>query len=356
MLEIREGDAVTIKQIEHAIIGRAWEEGWVTPRPPRRETGQGVAVVGSGPAGHGRRPAAAPRRPPRDAVRARRGGGRARALRRAGLQDREDRRATARRAAGRRGRRAALRRGGRPRRHRRGAARELRRGRAGDRLARAARSAGAGPRARRGALRDGLPLPAQPLGGARARSRSRPSTSPPPTRRDHGEGQGRGRDRRRRHRRRLRRQRAARGRALDRPAGAAPRAAAATPGRPHAVAGVAAEVPAELRDGGGQGARSGRAGLLGHDGPLRRRRRRAPWRRCRSPRPSPRPRSPRLRAPRKSFPASSCCSRWASWPEQALLDQLGVESDARGNVKALKPYTSPSRACSPPATPAAGSR
>ncbi len=51
VLEIREGDAVTIKQIEHAIIGRAWDEGWVTPHPPRRETGQGVAVVGSGPAG-----------------------------------------------------------------------------------------------------------------------------------------------------------------------------------------------------------------------------------------------------------------------------------------------------------------
>jgi glutamate synthase (NADPH/NADH) small chain len=51
VLEIREGDAVTIKQIENAIINRAWEEGWVTPRPPRRETGQAVAVVGSGPAG-----------------------------------------------------------------------------------------------------------------------------------------------------------------------------------------------------------------------------------------------------------------------------------------------------------------
>ena len=37
MLEIREGDAVTIKQIENAIINRAWEEGWVTPAaaPPR---------------------------------------------------------------------------------------------------------------------------------------------------------------------------------------------------------------------------------------------------------------------------------------------------------------------------------
>src|SRR5437899_10122571 len=51
VLEIREGKAVTIKQIENAIINRAFEEGWVTPQPPRSETGQSVAVVGSGPAG-----------------------------------------------------------------------------------------------------------------------------------------------------------------------------------------------------------------------------------------------------------------------------------------------------------------
>jgi glutamate synthase (NADPH/NADH) small chain len=51
VLEIREGDAVTIKQIENAIIDRAWAEGWVVPQPPRHETGQAVAVVGSGPAG-----------------------------------------------------------------------------------------------------------------------------------------------------------------------------------------------------------------------------------------------------------------------------------------------------------------
>ncbi len=53
VLEIREGDSVAIKQIENAIINRAWAEGWVTPQPPhpRRETGQAVAVVGSGPAG-----------------------------------------------------------------------------------------------------------------------------------------------------------------------------------------------------------------------------------------------------------------------------------------------------------------
>jgi glutamate synthase (NADPH/NADH) small chain len=51
VLEIREGDAVTIKQIENSIINRAWEEGWVLPEPPRRETASRVAVVGSGPAG-----------------------------------------------------------------------------------------------------------------------------------------------------------------------------------------------------------------------------------------------------------------------------------------------------------------
>jgi glutamate synthase (NADPH) small chain len=51
VLEIREGDAVAIKQIELSIIDRAWEEGWVVPQPPRVETGRSVAVVGSGPAG-----------------------------------------------------------------------------------------------------------------------------------------------------------------------------------------------------------------------------------------------------------------------------------------------------------------
>lgn len=43
--------AVTIKNIENAIIDRAFEEGWVTARPPRERTGKKVAVVGSGPAG-----------------------------------------------------------------------------------------------------------------------------------------------------------------------------------------------------------------------------------------------------------------------------------------------------------------
>jgi glutamate synthase (NADPH/NADH) small chain len=42
---------VTIKQIELAIVERAFAEGWVVPRPPRTLTGRSVAVVGSGPAG-----------------------------------------------------------------------------------------------------------------------------------------------------------------------------------------------------------------------------------------------------------------------------------------------------------------
>jgi glutamate synthase (NADPH/NADH) small chain len=44
-------EAVGIKSIEHAIIDRAWAEGWVLAQPPKVKTGKSVAVVGSGPAG-----------------------------------------------------------------------------------------------------------------------------------------------------------------------------------------------------------------------------------------------------------------------------------------------------------------
>ena len=44
-------DAVGIKSIEHAIIDKAWENGWVTPVLNGFKTGKTVAVVGSGPAG-----------------------------------------------------------------------------------------------------------------------------------------------------------------------------------------------------------------------------------------------------------------------------------------------------------------
>jgi glutamate synthase (NADPH/NADH) small chain len=45
------GDAVGIKSLEHAIIDRAWAEGWVTPQVSAVKTGKKIAVVGSGPAG-----------------------------------------------------------------------------------------------------------------------------------------------------------------------------------------------------------------------------------------------------------------------------------------------------------------
>jgi glutamate synthase (NADPH/NADH) small chain len=44
-------EAVGIKSIEHAIIDRAWSEGWVQPQLPLHKSGRRVAVVGSGPAG-----------------------------------------------------------------------------------------------------------------------------------------------------------------------------------------------------------------------------------------------------------------------------------------------------------------
>src|SRR5215475_811429 len=40
VLEINEGSAVAIKQVERAIIDRAWDEGWVVPQPARARTGR----------------------------------------------------------------------------------------------------------------------------------------------------------------------------------------------------------------------------------------------------------------------------------------------------------------------------
>ena len=44
-------DPVTIKSIELAIVDRAFDEGWIVPRPPANRTWKRVAVIGSGPAG-----------------------------------------------------------------------------------------------------------------------------------------------------------------------------------------------------------------------------------------------------------------------------------------------------------------
>jgi glutamate synthase (NADPH) small chain len=45
------GSAVTIKNIERAIIDKGFENGWIVPRIPRQRTGKKVAIIGSGPAG-----------------------------------------------------------------------------------------------------------------------------------------------------------------------------------------------------------------------------------------------------------------------------------------------------------------
>src|SRR5213594_600013 len=50
VLEIND-DPVAIKAIELSIVERAFDEGWVAPRPPAVRTGKRVAVIGSGPAG-----------------------------------------------------------------------------------------------------------------------------------------------------------------------------------------------------------------------------------------------------------------------------------------------------------------
>lgn len=44
-------EPVTIREIEQAIIEKAFEKGWIKPNPPRVRTGKHVAVVGSGPSG-----------------------------------------------------------------------------------------------------------------------------------------------------------------------------------------------------------------------------------------------------------------------------------------------------------------
>ena len=44
-------DPVTIKNVEVAIIDKAWDSGFVRPQPPEWLSGRTVAVVGSGPAG-----------------------------------------------------------------------------------------------------------------------------------------------------------------------------------------------------------------------------------------------------------------------------------------------------------------
>ena len=181
VLEIREGDAVSIKQIEVSIVNRAWDEGWIVPQPPAVETGRTVAVIGAGPAGLA---AAQQLRRAGHTVtvyeRDESGGG----LVRFGVPHFKiekwvvERRLDQLKAEGVD---VPLRRRRRRRHLGRGAARGARRGGHRHRLARAARPAGPRPRAGRRALRDGVPLRPRALPGGQpavgSRSPPRASTS-----------------------------------------------------------------------------------------------------------------------------------------------------------------------------------
>ena len=339
VLEIREGDAVSIKQIEVSIVNRAWDEGWIVPQPPQVETGRTVAVIGAGPAGLAAAQQLRRAGPRGHRLRARRGRRRPGPLRRAALQDREV------------GRRAAA-----------GAARG--RGRAVPSTA----STSASTSPPRSCAPRTTPWSSPPARASRATCRSPAASSTASTTRwststtargawtgnapaepDHGRRQARPGRRRRRHRRRLRRPLAPRGRGVGDPDRAARRAARAPPGRPHAVAALAREAAHLLRAQGGRRARlrdlhhaadrqrPRRAGALGAE------QRQAAVRR-------------RSRAPRRRTRPSSCCWRWASCrPSRSCSRRSASSATARqrqgGRVRDLAP-----RACSPPATRAAASR
>jgi glutamate synthase (NADPH/NADH) small chain len=44
-------ESVGIRSIEHAIVDKGWQMGWIVPQPAKLKTGKKVAIVGSGPAG-----------------------------------------------------------------------------------------------------------------------------------------------------------------------------------------------------------------------------------------------------------------------------------------------------------------
>ena len=268
-------DAVTIEQIELAIVTRGFEEGWIAPDPPdaphrshrRRDRLRARRAGGGGRAEQARAQ--------RHGLRARRGPRRAAALRRAGRQAREVDHRPAREPARGGGDRVPLRRGRGPRRERGPAAPGPRRRGRSDRVARASRPRGSRPRARRRALRNGVPLPAQPRRGGRRGTALPPDATGP---RDQRRGQARGGGRRRRHRDGLHLERPARGRRGRAAARRLPAAAGERPPAGHALAAAAQAHHhhvrarrggrAPLRNAGNSAARSGRA-CDRRDGPAR---------------------------------------------------------------------------------------
>ena len=321
VLEINEGDAVTIKQIELAIVDRAWgRAGSCRCPPPYAPDAASRSSVRGLPGSHARSSWRAPGSG--DGLRARRGGRWARPLRCPRVQDREGARRAPRRTARRRGGRVPIRRRRRRRRRGRGTARRARCGRRRDRLTCPSRLTGARSRARRRPFCDGVPRRA-PAGARWQRGGV-----------DRRRRKARRRDRRRGHRRRLCCQRASGRRCVGHADRAAGRAAALPAGRPDAMAAVAAEAPHVLRTRRGRGAR-----LLDLDDPLRGRRQSgANPVAAKTPARLPLQPSP---ARRSRIPPSSCCLQWGSSGRSAISSTASVPSEtSAGNVAAPRFATS----------------
>ena len=255
-------------------------------------------------------------------------------------------------AARGRGDRVRVRRRRRRRRRRGRARRRQRRGRDRDRLAGRARPRGPGPRARRRPLRDGLPLPAQPLGrrvagarGARARRRATEITAAGKHVVVIGGGDtGHG----------LHLERQPRGRALGHPARRLPRAALERPLPRHALAAGAEALVHHLRP------RRGRRAPLRPPGDRARGRRRPGQRAGRAPG------HRQLLARRSSrSPAASSTMPGRPGADRDRLPAPGARRRrrrARGRASTAaatsprRPSRPPAPASTPPATPASGSR
>ena len=335
--------AVTIKQVEVTTIEQAFARGGVTPHPPERHSGKSVAVVGSGPAGL----AAAQQltRAGHTVVvfeRADRPGG----LLRYGIPEFKmeksvlDRRLAQMQAEG-----TIFRSGV-------NVGDDLTGHQLRDRYDAVVLAIGS-------TVPRDLPVPGRELDGVLQAMEFLPpanrvavgETGRGP---GHRRGQGRRRHRRRRHRGRLHRHRPPAGRALgDQPGDHA--AARRGPAGQPAVADLPDDLPGRLRPRGGW-----RAALCReHHRDPRRRRRAGPGAADHRGADGRAAASSRSRAPSGSSRPSSCCSPWASSARRAtgLVEQLGVELDARGTiVRDAHVHDLGPRASSSPGTPAAASR
>ena len=337
VLEINEGDAVSIKQIELAIVNRAWDEGWIAPRPPSVRTGRRVAVVGSGPAG-----LACAQQLARagESVTVFERDEAAGGLVRFGVPEfKIEKWLVERRVAQLEAEGVEFRLGVDV-----GVdldASELR-----DRFDAIVLATGAR------VPRD-LPVPGRELDGvhfAMDYLYDRARAPPRVARRDHRRGPPRGRDRRRRHRRRLRRPRPPRGRRVGDADRAARRAAALAPRRRDALAALADEAAYLVC------ARRGRRPRLRDLDDAALRHRTVASSGSTGSGTAARRRSSPCRAATSRGPRSSCCSRWASWGPSRRCSRGSAWSVTAAATRRRRVMRRRPTACSPRATRGAASR